>query len=101
MHPLAVEQNFRARADLRTGWGWALLVAAAALWLCAFWQLLTQQPFNGDELAWVLVPLTLSVPFSAVGAVLLTSGTVASRLRRHEEELRRAEKDEAERRAGR
>lgn len=101
MHPLAVEQNFRARADVRTGWGWALLVAAAALWLCAFWQLLTQQPFSDDELAWVLVPLMLSVPPSIVGAVLLTSGTVANRLRRHEDELRRAEVDEAQRRAAR
>ncbi|MGW0904271.1 hypothetical protein [Streptomyces sp. NPDC002853] len=41
MHPLAVEQNFRARATRLQNWGIGLLACALLLWLYAAWQLFT------------------------------------------------------------
>ncbi|MGW6274989.1 MULTISPECIES: hypothetical protein [unclassified Streptomyces] len=38
MHPLAVEQNFRARASRLQSWGLGLLACALLLWLYAAWQ---------------------------------------------------------------
>jgi hypothetical protein len=39
-----------------------------------------------------LAALAVSVPLTAVGAVLLTAGTVSIRLRRHDDALRSAQK---------
>ncbi|MFI6092999.1 hypothetical protein [Streptomyces sp. NPDC051218] len=41
MHPLAVEQNFRTRANRLQGWGLGLLACASLLWLYAAWQVFT------------------------------------------------------------
>lgn len=41
MHPAAVEQNFRLRAERLSAWGVGLLVVAALLWIYAAWQVFT------------------------------------------------------------
>ncbi|GAA1004795.1 hypothetical protein STXM2123_3035 [Streptomyces sp. F-3] len=46
MHPAAVEQNFRTRAERLTHWGIALLGVAALLWCYAAWQMFT--PYDSD-----------------------------------------------------
>lgn len=41
MHPLAVEQNFRMRADRLRGWGIGVLVCASLFWIYAAFQVFT------------------------------------------------------------
>ncbi|MFF7986321.1 hypothetical protein ACFZDK_45675 [Streptomyces sp. NPDC007901] len=59
MHPLAVEQNFRMRADRLQGWGIGLLVCAFLFWAYAAWEVFTpytsthnavdcSSPFNSE-----------------------------------------------------
>lgn len=41
MHPLAVEQNFRIRADRIRSWGIGVLACASLFWIYAAWQVFT------------------------------------------------------------
>ncbi|WP_406452945.1 hypothetical protein OG782_20345 [Streptomyces sp. NBC_00876] len=41
MHPLALEQDFRMRADRLRSWGIGLLVCACLFWIYAAWQVFT------------------------------------------------------------
>jgi protein-S-isoprenylcysteine O-methyltransferase Ste14 len=89
VHPAAVEQNFRTRAERLTGWGIALLGVAALLWCYAAWQVFT------PDRDWPrpVTALVLATPLATVGGVLLATGTVTTRLRRHQDDLERATRD--------
>lgn len=88
MHPAAVEQNFRIRAQRLTGWGIALLGVAALLWCHAAWQLAA-----GRDWPQPVTALVSATPLATAGGVLLATGTVITRLRRHHDDLERATRD--------
>ncbi|MFD4139922.1 MULTISPECIES: hypothetical protein [unclassified Streptomyces] len=116
MRSLTYDIEFRARAKKTMGWGFALLSAAALLWVwCA---VLLAMPYTvgddrecearlftewgtaneggdgsscAEERDWpeALAVLGLSVPVSVVGAVLYTSGSVSNRMSEHAAEITR------------
>ncbi|PZH19121.1 hypothetical protein C1I97_03050 [Streptomyces sp. NTH33] len=89
MHPAAVEQNFRVRAERLTGWGAVLLGVTMLLWCYAAWQVFT----SDRDWQRPVTALVLATPLATAGGVLLATGMTATRLRRHHDDLERAARD--------
>ncbi|MBT2443715.1 hypothetical protein J7E93_27185 [Streptomyces sp. ISL-36] len=113
MRSLPYDIDFRARARRTQGWGLGLLAVAGLMWIWFAVLLLTpyeagessrecvsrftsESLHNSDsscveERDWpeLLAVLGVSVPFSVIGAVLYTSGSVSHRMAEHLAEVTR------------